>query len=155
MQASSPLPLAAPAAVVLFALFFVTVWCAALFAVSRVSGWALLANRFRTDSPFPGRTWTWQSARLRWGSNYNNCLTLGSDPSGLYLSMMFIFRIASPALLIPWTEVTVWRRRQFLFFRFVEFRLGREEQVPLVIREKLADSLRTAAGTSWPVEPVS
>jgi hypothetical protein len=69
--------------------------------------------------------------------------------------MMFIFRIASPPLLIPWPEVTVWRRRQFLFFRFVEFRLGREEQVPLVIREKLADSLRAAAGTSWPIEPVS
>ena len=148
-------PLAIPAAVVIFALFFATVWCAALFVISRVSGWALLANRFRTDSPFPGKTWGWQSARLRWGSNYNNCLTVGSDPSGLYLSLMFIFRISSPPLLIPWPEVTVWRRRQFLFFRFVEFRLGREEQVPLLMREKLADSLRSAAGPSWPIEPVS
>jgi hypothetical protein len=153
MQTS--LPLVIPTAVVLFVLFFVTVWCAALIAVSRVSGWALLATRFRTDSPFPGQTWTWQSARLRWGCNYNNCITLGSDPSGLYLSMMFLFSMGSPPLLIPWSEVTIWRRRQILFFRFVELRLGREQQVPLVIREKLADSLRSAAGTSWPIEPVS
>src|SRR5450432_817359 len=153
MQTS--LPLVIPTAVVLFVLFFVTVWCAALIAVSRVSGWALLATRFRTDSPFPGQTWTWQSARLRWGCNYNNCITLGSDPSGLYLSMMFLFSMGSPPLLIPWSEVTIWRRRQILFFRFVELRLGREQQVPLVIREKLADSLRSAAGTRWPIEPVS
>jgi hypothetical protein len=153
MQTSSPLVIAT--GIVVFVLFFVTVWCAALFVISRVSGWALLATRFRTDSPFPGQTWTWQSARLRWGCNYNNCLTFGSDPSGLYLSMMFIFSIGSPPLLIPWPEVTFLRRRQFLFFRFVEFRLGREQQVPLMIREKLAESVRGAAGASWPVEPVS
>jgi hypothetical protein len=153
MQTPSPLLIAT--AVVLFALFFVTIWCAALFIISRVSGWALLATRFRADSPFPGQIWTWQSARLRWGCNYNNCITLGSDPSGLYMAMMFLFSMGSPPLLVPWSEVTVWRRRQVLFFRVVELRLGREQQVPLVMREKLADSLRSAAGTSWPIEQVS
>ena len=151
----TPSPPAIATGIVLFALFFVAVWCAALFAVSRVSGWALLANRFRTDSTFPGPTWTWQSARLRWGCNYNNCLTLGSDPSGLYLSMMFIFSIGAPPLLVPWPEVTIVRRRQILFFRFVELRLGREEQVPMLIRENAADRIRSAAATSWPIEPVS
>ncbi len=153
MQTSPPL---SPAiAIVIIPLFFVTLWCAALFAVSRVSGWALLAKRFRTDSPFPGQSWGWQSAGLRWGCNYNNCLTLGSDPSGLFLSIMFLFRIGAPSLLIPWSEVIVWRRRQFLFFRIVELRLGREQQVPLVMREKLADFLRSAAGANWPIEPIS
>src|SRR6266852_4733190 len=94
-------------AIVIVPLFVLTVWCTALFVIGRVSGWALLANRFRTDSRFPGQIWTWQSARMRWGCNYNNCLTLGSDPSGLYLSIMLLFRIGSPSLLIPWPEVTV------------------------------------------------
>ena len=142
-------------AIVIVPLFVLTVWCTALFVIGRVSGWALLANRFRTDSRFPGPIWAWQSARMRWGCNYNNCLTFGSDPSGLYLSIMFLFRLGSPSLLIPWPEVTVWSRRKFLFFRFVELRLGREEQVPLMMREKLADALRSAAGSGWPIEPVS
>jgi len=142
-------------AIAVVPLFIVALWTTVGFLISRISGWALLAERFRTDSRFPGPTWGWQSARMRWGCNYNNCLTIGSDPSGLYLSMMFLFRIGSPALLVPWPEVIVWRRRTVLFFQFVEFRLGREEQVPFMIRKKLADSLQSAAGSSWPVEPVA
>jgi len=153
MQTSPPISPAT--ALVVFPLFFVTLWCTVCFAISRISGWALLANRFRADFRRSERTCTWQSARMRWGCNYNRCLTFGADPSGLYLSIMFLFRIGSPSLLIPWPEVTVWKRRSFLFFRFVELRLGREEQVPLLIRERLAESLRSAAGSSWPVEPVS
>ena len=153
MQTSPPMSPAT--AIVIFPLFFVTLWCVVCFTLSRISGWALLANRFRADSRRPERTWAWQSARMRWGCNYNRCLNFGADPSGLYLSIMFLFRIGLPSLLIPWPEITVWKRRSFLFFRFVELRLGREEQVPLLIRERLAEFLRTAAGTNWPVEPVS
>jgi hypothetical protein len=151
---SSP-PISSASAVILFLIFFVTLWCAIAFCVSRISGWALLAKRFRMDLTFPGQTWGWQSARMRWGCNYNHCLSFGADPSGLYLSIMFLFRVGAPPLLIPWPEVTVWRRRKVLFFRFVEFRLGREEQVPLMMRARLADSLQSAAGPNWPVEPIS
>src|SRR5260370_31987676 len=41
------------------------------------------------------------------GPQHNRCLSFGVDPSGLYLSIMFLFRIGSPSLLIPWPEVTV------------------------------------------------
>jgi hypothetical protein len=142
-------------AAVVFPIFFVTLWCTICFVLSRVSGWALLARRFRADSRFLGRSWGWQSARMRWLCNYNHCLTFGSEVSGLYMSIMFLFRLGSPPLLIPWTEVTVWRRRRILLFRFVELRLGSEEQVPLLLRANLADSLQSAAGSGWPVEPVS
>lgn len=152
---TSPLISSASALLIIVPLFFVTIWCTICFVLSRVSGWSLLAKRFRADSRFPGRIWGWQSARMRWGCNYNNCLTFGSAPSGLYLSIMFLFRIGAPSLLIPWPEVTFWRRRKFLFFRFVELRLGREEQVPLMMRARLADALKSAAGSNWPVEPVS
>jgi hypothetical protein len=90
-------------AIVVFALFFVTLWCAVCFLLSRMSGWALLAKRFRADSLRPEHTWIWQSARMRWSCNYNRCLTFGADPSGLYLSIMVLFRIGSPPLLIPWS----------------------------------------------------
>ena len=151
----TPSPVTITSAIVIFVLFFVALWCTIVFMIGRISGWALLAKRFRTDSRFPGQLWTWQSARFRWGCNFNNCLTVGGDPSGLYLSMLFLFRIGSPPLLIPWQEVTIRQRRTVLFFQFVELRLGREEQIPFAIREKLADSLRSAAGSSWPIEPIS
>jgi hypothetical protein len=151
----TPSPLTITSAIILFVLFFATLWCAVIFLIGRISGWALLAKRFRTDSQFPGQLWTWQSARFRWGCNFNNCLTVGAGPSGLYLSMLFLFRIGSPPLLIPWQEVTIRQRRTVLFFQLVELQLGREEQIPFTIREKLADSLRSAAGSSWPIEPIA
>lgn len=153
MQPSSPVIVTG--AILIFVLFFVTLWCAVIFLIGRISGWALLAKRFRSDTRFSGQLWTWQSARFRWGCNFNNCITVGGDPSGLYLSMLFLFRIGSPPLLIPWQEVTIRQRRTTLFFQFVELQLGREEQIPFTIREKLADSLRSAAGSSWPIEPIS
>jgi hypothetical protein len=153
MQTSPPINPATAA--VVFPIFFVILWCTICLVLSRASGWALLARRFRADSRFLGQTWGWQSARMRALSNYNHCLTIGSDVSGLYMSIMFLFRLGSPPLLIPWIEVTLWRRRKILFFRFVELRLGSEEQVPLLLRETLAESLQSAAGSAWPVEPVS
>jgi hypothetical protein len=155
MTMASSSPINPTAFTVVFPLFFLTLWCTVCLVLSRVGGWALLARRFRSDPRFPGKTWGWQSARMRSFCNYNHCLTFGSDPSGLYMSVMLLFRIGSPPLLIPWTEVTVWKRRKILFFRFVELRLGTEEQVPLLLREWLADSLRSVAGSSWPVEMVS
>jgi len=145
-----------PAAIAfVFPVFFVALWCMITFLISQVSGWAALARRFRLTSPFTGQTWAWKRARMRWGTNYNNCLTIGSDPMGLYLSMMFPFRLAHPPLLLPWQEVSVRRRRSILFFKYVELSLGREEQIPLLIRENLAEQIRQAAGSSWPVEGVS
>lgn len=145
-----------PAAIAfIFPLFFVALWCAVLFLTSQISGWAALARRFRLASPFTGQTWAWNRARMRWGTNYKNCLTIGADPMGLYLSVMFFFRLFHPPLVLPWQEVSVRRRRKILFFRYVELSLGREEQIPLLIRENLADQVRLAAGSSWPAETAS
>ena len=141
--------------VLVFPVFFVALWCGIIYLISQISGWALLARRFRSTSPFTGPTWRWQSCRMRWSSHYGNCLTVGSDPTGLFLDILFLFRIGHPPLLIPWAEVSVRRRSQILFWSYVDLRLGREEQVPLQISAKLADRLRTPTGVNWPLEPVA
>ncbi len=87
---------------------------------------------------------------MRWGANYNNCLIIGADPTGLYLSTLFFRRIGHPPLFIPWPEISLRGRRKILFVEFVEFRLGREERIPFSIRAGLADKIRPAAATSWP-----
>jgi hypothetical protein len=130
-------------------------WCAVSFLIAAVSGWMDLVQRFRLSSTFAGSTWSFQSASMRWMSRYRSCLNVGADPSGLQLSMFFLFRPGHPPLFIPWSEITVARRWKFLFIPQVKLLLGREEQIPFVISETLADRIRAAAGASWPIEQVS
>ncbi|HZD94512.1 MAG TPA: hypothetical protein VE133_09670, partial [Candidatus Sulfotelmatobacter sp.] len=58
-----------------FPVFFVGMWVLATRSVALTGGWRLLAKRFRTQSPFAGKTWRMQSARMRWMTNYGNALT--------------------------------------------------------------------------------
>ncbi len=137
---------------VLFPLLFVSLWVIVLLVVSRMSGWNSLAERFRYDSWFDGEVWKWQSGRMRW-CNYNGCMKLGANSTGLYLGLIPPFRFFSPTLLVPWEEVSV-SRGQMLLFSYVQLALGRELKVPLKIRPRLAEKLRAAAGLRWPVETV-
>jgi hypothetical protein len=139
----------------IFPLFFVAFGCMVPLLICRLSGWATLARRFRATIPFTGQTLSWKSARMRWGAGYNNCLTIGADPAGLSLSMAFLFRLGHPPLFLPWHEVSIRRRFKLLFGKFVEFRLGGEEQIPFAIDAKLAERLQSAAGINWPAEPKS
>jgi hypothetical protein len=124
---------------------------AILFLLSRISGWDLLARRFRANGPFCGEMWNWQSARFRGWFGYNNCLIFGASPEGLYLAMMPLFRIfGHPALLIPWTEIEVEMGRAF-FGETVQFRIGTEERVTVKIYGKVVDRVRQGAGTGWPL----
>lgn len=141
--------------IIIFLIFFAAVWCVTALLTGKMSGWAILGRRFITTFPFPGQVWRWKSARMRWGANYNNSLTIGADPTGLYLSMLFFFRIGHPPLFVPWPEISFRSRRTILFFKFVELSLGREEQIPFLIRAAFADQIQAAAGPSWPVETIS
>ena len=84
---------------------------------------------------------------------YNRCLTVGATEQGLYLAMNPLFRLGHPALFIPWSEVSV-TTQKLLFFPGTRFQLGRENPVPLWVRKTLAERLKTAAGTGWPIESV-
>jgi hypothetical protein len=121
--------------------------------ISRISGWSLLARRFEATEPFVGEFWGWQSARFRWGCNYNNCLKVGASPEALYLAMPWLFQMFHPALLIPWSEIEV-EKGKTLFWEYVQLRIGREEPVTVRISGKLASRLRQAAGSGWPLYKV-
>jgi hypothetical protein len=133
--------------------FLVVIAVVLPYFISKLSGWDLLATRFRATQTFTGSRWGWQSARVRHGLGYNNCLTIGADHTGIYVSMVFFFRLQHPPLLVPWNEVYFQREFKLLFVRFVEFRLGSTEQVPFAIRESLAKQLQSAAGLNWPSQP--
>ena len=138
---------------IIFPCYFLTLWLFVSAAASYVGGWTILAKRFRFTASFPGEKWHLQSGQMRWMAAYGNCLTLGCNHQGMYLATFPLFRFRHPPLLIPWDEIRI-SRTQILFFRFVRLELGREADIPLYLRPRLADKLKRAAEDHWPVEQV-
>jgi hypothetical protein len=136
-----------------FALYFLLLWSAVALLISWIGGWSSLAQHFRHTGRFSGPRWYFQSAGMRWHTGYRNCLTVGANHEGLYLSILFLFRIRHPPLFIPWNEISVSRKWSLFYLGpFVEMRLGRELGIPLRVRRRLGDNLKEAAGGSWPLE---
>lgn len=133
---------------ILFPLGFLAVWLLICTMSALFSGWRRLAERFATTAEFHGQMFRMRSAKMRF-AQYNGAINIGSGPEGLYLRPVVVFRFRHPALLIPWYETEV-RNQRVLFFRYAVLMLGRSEQVPLRISERLAEQLREAAGQAWP-----
>lgn len=123
----------------------------ALHMVAWMAGWKTLAARFRYDAPFVGSMWRWQCAKFRWGSRYNNCLTVGANSEGLYLAMMPVFNFGHAPLLIPWSEITE-RAKGTLFGPVFILTLGSEEQLPMMIGSALALKIEKAKKQNFPVK---
>jgi len=124
----------------------------ALFAlIARISGWATLANYYRFAGTFTGPSWRFQSAQMRWKMGYNNCLTIGANESGLYLSVFFLFRFGHPDLFIPWGDISVGGKKGFLH-SYMEFRFQQVPAIALLVTERLGRQIGKAAGNAWPGE---
>lgn len=77
---------------------------------------------------------------MRWNTNFGNCLTIGANRDGLYLAVLFLFRVGMPPLFIPWSEITFRRERRWFMLR-IRFTLGNETQIPLWINQRLGDRI--------------
>ncbi len=140
-------------------LVFVPLWVVFVFGMSmaitsKLSGWSLLAQRFRYDGEWTGVRWNWQSARMRTGAGYNNILTVGANLEGMYIHPAKLFSYRHPALFIPWSEVQVGKTMTFLFISRTRLTLGLTEQVPFTVKSRLAEDLKIAAGKNWPMETI-
>lgn len=122
--------------------------------LSYLGGWSALAKQFRLMGVFAGVRWKMQSGHMRGFAGYNNCLTVGCSPEGLYIAMIPLFRFRHPPLLVPWHEIAV-SRRKIIFWDYVRLGLGRELDIPFTVRPKLAENLKLAAGDRWPTELVT
>jgi len=68
--------------------------------------------------------------------------------------MIFFFRFMHPPLFIPWSEVSVRRKRIWILGERVTLTLGREIAIPFTIGGRLAGKVKTAAGNAWPLEAI-
>lgn len=110
-------------AIAAFPFFFAAIWLAVTWFVS-LGGWNRLSKHFQlsaADGEAPTTSFGMQSARLRNvgsigpGMNYRGALTIGCQPAGLRLSVMFLFRFNHPPLLIPWSAIGRIEQKSALF----------------------------------------
>ncbi|HEY7676970.1 MAG TPA: hypothetical protein VIG69_07845 [Candidatus Methylomirabilis sp.] len=137
-----------------FILVIAGIWIALSIALSRAGGWAALAAVYRASEAFEGERWRFQSAGMRWGTNYGSCLTVGADAKGLHLAVPLLFRIGHPPLFIPWTDISVTVMRRPVL-TYLEFRFRRAPAIPLRVGERLGRRIAAAAGQAWPGESPS
>ena len=82
------------------------------------------------------------------GGGYNNILTVGADPDGMYVSVFVLFRFGHPPLFIPWEDVSAEAKRVWLF-NVVILKFARCPSIPFWISRKLADKLEMASGVQF------
>ena len=118
-------------------LFLVAGWCGISVLMSFLSGWWELSRNYRSTTIFDGTRFRFQSASMRLGTSYGNCVNLGVNQNGLYLSVLFLFRLGHPPLFIPWPDVSTTKKRFLFFFKQVELRFGKYPSIRFVISQRL------------------
>jgi hypothetical protein len=126
-----------------FLAFFAFAWLFVNYLLGYLSGWISLAREYRVSEPFSGRQWKFKSGfigpALGLGS-LRNCLNIGVNSAGLYVSLLFPFRPGKPPFFVPWNEITV-KNEQVLFLKFVVFRFARVPSVTLRVYEHLGKEI--------------
>jgi hypothetical protein len=134
---------------VVFPIFFVFMWVTVGFVIAQLGGWGELARYYRLQNPFDDKRWHCRSGRMRWTARYNGCLTIGAGSRGLYLAVLFLFRVGHPPLLIPWGDISV-KTGKTLWWNWTEFRFRQAPGVYLKIWGGMDDEIRYEAGAFWP-----
>ena len=130
-------PFSAPA----YILIFIALWICVCKLISVFGGWQALSRVYRADSAFNDQKLWLKSVGIRRWTNYNNCITLGVNKYELYVSVLPIFRIGHPPLLIPWTDISTEAVARRLLPDLVKFKFAKQPDVPMVFSKRLAERI--------------
>lgn len=121
-----------------YILLFIILWIGICKLISAAGGWRVLARDYRADSLFDGQKLWFKSLGMRSWTNYSNCITVGANKYGLYLSVLPIFRIGHPPLFFPWTDISTEAVSRRLLPDIVKFNFTKQPTVPIVLSKSLA-----------------
>lgn len=116
----------------LFPLAFATLWCTISFLLGLFSGWQRLALEYATDQPPHGTAFSWQSGYVGF-VGYRNCLNIHVAPEGMFLSVVWLFRLGHRTVLFPWAAIHDLEERNFPWHRLTRFQVG----TPTIARVQL------------------
>jgi len=127
-----------------FGIFFITCWIVISILFAKTTGWSKLAEKYRTYKKPDFKLF--RAVQVTWGSSMmaGNIYTMGSSYKGLYLGVLFPFRIGHPPLLVPWRDIRV-RKVKRLMINKVAFEIKNGLARPLEVNENVAEKL--AAGS--------
>ena len=111
-------------------LIMVIFWSLVIGLIGPLSGWQRLAQRYRATLPPAGRSWHWQDGTIGW-TGYSGILTLTASTEGLFMEVFFPFGIGHPRLFIPWHEFHQAERKNILWRRQVQVKVGFPPQATL------------------------
>ncbi|MCF8382944.1 MAG: hypothetical protein K9G39_05010 [Chlorobium sp.] len=101
---------------------FALLWIGVSALLSKLSGWSLLAERFKGAEPSTGKQFRFASGFIRrfrlLPVSYRNCLSVTLDSRGVHLGIFFIFRFLSPPLFIPWRAIESVGEQKHLFGKY-------------------------------------
>jgi hypothetical protein len=123
---------------------FLVFWCAICFLISFMTGWYPLALRFRKQSEPYGEMRSagpfFYTVYMRFWSHHSSVIRLTAASDALYLSVLMMLRIGHPPLRIPWDEIR-FGRTKFFMRTYIVLTLGKEEQIPMRISQRMARNL--------------
>ena len=128
------------------AVFGFCLWNGLCVLLSFISGWGLLARKYRLRGHFDGKRWEVQYGRVG-PISIRGGLILGANSEGLYLGMIPLFRPGHPPLLIPWKDTSVPREQSF-FLPSMDFQVGSKPSVFLSVSAESAEQIVHAARSS-------
>jgi hypothetical protein len=127
-----------------FGIIFVVGWIVVSFIFSKITGWSRLAEKYRIYKKPEFKLL--RAVQVTWGTPLiaGNIYTLGSTYKGLYLGVLFPFRVGHPPLLIPWRDIKVKKVKRLMSTKIVfEFKNGLSR--PIEIGENVAEKLRAGS----------
>jgi len=99
---------------------FLGLWCGIVAFLALISGWLQLSRKFPCPADFQAKQ-SFSLASLSLGIPYfpvahRNCAYISIGEMGIKISIMFIFRILHPPILVPWREIesVKWVRRTWI-----------------------------------------
>jgi len=123
-------------------------WCIILWVVSRLCGWHALGKHYRAENRFHGKHHRFSSVKMGSG-NYSGCVTLGANSDGLYLAVMFLFRIGHPPLFIPWADLKPRIKTMWIVGEWLEIEVKQAPRVKMGFSMRLAKKLAADANHAW------
>jgi len=127
-----------PFSVPAYIVFFLILWIGVCKLISATGGWRILARDYRANSLFDGKKLWLKSVGMRSWTNYSNCITVGANKYGLYLSVLPIFRIGHPPLFFPWTDISTEAVTRRLLPDSVKFNFSKQPDIPIILSKSLA-----------------
>jgi hypothetical protein len=129
-----------------FVIIFVVAWILLILLVEFLAGWPDLKRAYQSQVPFAGRIRRFQTARIGLVT-YGSCLVLGSNPEGIYLTVLLPFRVGAKPVFVPWRDITVNSVRVFAL-KYIKFNLRQAPRASLVVSRGLAEKLLTERPSS-------